>query len=67
MKLYKIINYCGIMAVILLCATFIFGIAKLDREVHEHLAIATMVFALLHGGLILYRTIRLKISQNLFK
>ena len=65
--LYNLITYSGIAAIVFLIATFIFGIARLNFEVHEKLAIATIVFAAIHGGLILYRTIKIKISQNLFR
>ena len=67
MKLYNLIAYSGIAAIVFLFATFIFGIARLNYEVHEKLAITTIVLALLHGGLILYRMIKIKISQNLFR
>lgn len=66
-RLYSMINYAGIIAIILLALTFVFGIFNLDYQIHKKLAIATVSFADVHGALILYRTIKMKRAESLFK
>jgi uncharacterized membrane protein len=50
--LFNLITYSGILAAILLVITFIYGIAHLNYEVHEHLGVLTLIAGLTHGGLI---------------
>ena len=65
--LYKLIMYSGIVAITLLLATFVLGITGINFKLHKILGISTMAVAAIHGGLILYRMIKIKISQNLFR
>jgi len=60
MNLYKMIQYTGIGAVVLLVSTAVTGLARADVEVHEHLGIATVAVGLLHGGLVIYRNMKNK-------
>jgi len=59
-KLYKMIQYTGIAAVVLLVSTAVTGLARVDVEVHEHLGIATVAVGLLHGGLVIYKNMKNK-------
>ncbi|MFA5499501.1 MAG: hypothetical protein WC404_00300 [Candidatus Omnitrophota bacterium] len=63
-KLYKMIQYTGIAAVVLLIATAVTGLARVDVEVHEHLGIATLAIGLLHGGMVIYRNMKIKAMQK---
>lgn len=64
---YKLINYSGAAAAISLVATFALGITKFDIEMHEAFGIATLALALTHAGLVVYKNLRIKASQKLFK
>lgn len=64
-KLYRMIQYTGIAAVVLLVATAATGLARIDVEVHEHLGIATLAVGLLHGGLVIYRNIKNKAAAKI--
>jgi hypothetical protein len=58
------IQYTGIAAVVLLIATAVTGLARVDVEVHEHLGIATLAIGLLHGGMVIYRNMKIKAMQK---
>lgn len=57
-KLYNLVIYSGVVAVLFLIATFYLGITHRDIELHEKFGITTLIFALIHGGLNLYRYIK---------
>ena len=63
-KLYNMIKLSGVAAVVLLVATAVTGLARVDVEVHEHLGIATLAIGLLHGGMVMYRNIKIKVAQK---
>jgi hypothetical protein len=65
--LYNLIIYSGVVAVILLVATFVLGITELNFKLHKILGVLTFIFAMLHGTLVLYRMLKIKLSQSLFR
>lgn len=62
-KLYKLVIFSGILTYGALAATFILGITHADIEIHERVAIATLVFASFHAGLVIYGKIRGKMKK----
>ena len=57
-KLYNLVIYSGVVAVLFLIATFYLGISGINFTLHKKLGITTLIFALIHGGLNLYRYIK---------
>jgi DMSO/TMAO reductase YedYZ heme-binding membrane subunit len=45
----------------------VLGITELNFKLHKILGVLTFIFALLHGTLVLYRMLKIKLSQSLFK
>jgi hypothetical protein len=60
-KLYDWIIYSGIATFICLCVTAFLGISGINYKIHGIMGITTFVFACIHGGLVLYK--RMKIRQ----
>lgn len=65
MNLYKMIQYTGIAAGVLLVATAAVGLSHANIELHEHLGITTVAVGLLHGGLVIYRNIKNKAKAKI--
>jgi len=63
-KLYNMIKLSGAAAVMLLIATAVTGLARVNVEVHEHLGIATLAIGLLHGGMVIYRNMKIRAVQK---
>ncbi|MDD5084802.1 MAG: hypothetical protein PHE61_02020 [Candidatus Omnitrophica bacterium] len=59
-KLYNLVIYSGVLALISFVATFFLGVTRLNIEAHEIMGITTLVLVLFHGGLVLYAKIRAK-------
>ncbi|MBN1526463.1 MAG: hypothetical protein JW919_02615 [Candidatus Omnitrophica bacterium] len=64
---YRLIIYSGIAAALCLVVTFVLGITKSDIEMHEAFGIATLALGITHAGLVVYKNLRIKASQKLFK
>ena len=60
LKPYQLIMYSGIIAYTLLAAVFITGIRRMGIELHEHLAVAAVIFASIHAGILLYKRLKAK-------
>ena len=63
-KLYDLINYSGIMAFIFLVTTIVFGITGANYKVHKVVGIVTFAFAVLHVGLVVHKTIKVKLKRR---
>ena len=60
-KLYDWIIYSGIATFTCLVITAVLGITRANFSIHGKMGITTFVFACIHGGLVLYK--RMKIRQ----
>jgi len=63
-KFYKLIIASGIITFLSLSITLIIGILRLNFRIHHLMGIATIVFASIHAGLILYRQLKLKGARS---
>lgn len=59
-KLYNLIIYSGLLALVSFVVTFFLGITRLNIEAHEIMGITTLVLVSFHAGLVLYGKIRAK-------
>ena len=62
-NLYKMIIYSGIATFFFLFLTAIYGAFRLGFGLHVKFAMATVVFALIHAGLQLYKNIKIKMKK----
>lgn len=65
MNLYKMIQYSGMAAGVMLVVTASVGLSRANVELHEHLGIATLAVGLLHGGLVIYRNMKNKVKTTI--
>jgi hypothetical protein len=63
-KLHKLIIYTGIAALAFLCLTAFYGLTGLSFNIHKKLGITTLVFGGIHGGLLLYRNIKIMAASK---
>jgi len=59
-NLYKMIQYTGMAAGVLLVVTASIGLSHSNVELHEKFGITTVAVGLLHGGLVIYRNLKNK-------
>jgi hypothetical protein len=62
--IYKIMVYCGIIAFAFLILAFLYGIFEWNFHVHKILGIAAVVFAVVHFGLFLYKSFKIRASRK---
>ena len=60
LNIYRMINYLGIIAFILLFFAFILGITQSSFYFHYYSAIVAFIFACFHLGLIVFRNYKRK-------
>jgi len=60
LNIYKIINYLGIAAFILLFIVFLLGITQSSFNLHYYTAILAFILACFHLGLIIFRNYKRK-------
>ena len=60
LNIYRMINYLGIIAFILLFLAFILGITQSSYNFHYYSAIIAFIFACFHIGLIIFRNYKRK-------
>jgi len=63
-KLYNLIIYSGIATFICLVITAVLGITKANFSLHGKMGITTFVFACIHGGLVLYKQIKINRAKK---
>lgn len=63
-RLYNLIIYSGIAAFICLAVTAVLGITGANFEIHEKMGITTFALACVHGGLVLYKNIKVNRAKK---
>jgi hypothetical protein len=64
LKLYNLIQYSGIGAGVFLVAAAVTGIMRADVEIHEKLGLTALALGLLHGGMVMYRNIKMRSAKK---
>jgi len=62
--LYNIIVWLGIVAYSAMFAAAVTGFMEADQELHEYVAIFALAAASIHGGLIVYKNIKVKAARK---
>jgi len=63
-RLYNLIIYSGIATFICLVITAVLGIAGANFSLHGKMGITTFAFACIHGGLVLYKQIKISRAKK---
>jgi hypothetical protein len=63
-KLYNMIIYSGIATFFFLFLTAVNGMFRLGFAMHKTLAMLTIIFALIHAGLQIYKAIKIKMMKK---
>lgn len=61
--IFKLINYSGLIAFLFLVASAILGFTGFNFRLHKMAGTATLLFALIHVGLVFYKNLKLKMRR----
>ncbi len=62
--LYNLIIYSGIATFTCLVITAVLGITGANYSIHGKMGITTFVFACIHGGLVLYKQMKIRRAKQ---